>query len=271
MNWPTANTWAANLNVSGVTGWSLPTMNDPNATCYTATYAGGPCGYNNPSTSEMAHMFYTTLGNKAYYNTSGVAQAGYGLTNTGPFSNVQSYYYWSATEYAPDTSYAWLFRTYNGLQSHGNKSNSMYAWAVHAGDVGASAVPVPAAVWLLISGLSGLTLTRVGVARIASRDVTGNAGYSSLPRAVVCVLGIVGMLCAMLETGVASAGSIFLTGHDPDFHASGINTVAINFVTDPTFNPFATGASKKFLFVESNIPVPAAACRLSIPIRRVTS
>ena len=104
----------------------------------------------------------------------------------------------------------------------------------------------------------------IGVARIASRDVTGNAGYSSLPRAVVCVLGIMGMLCAMLGTGVASAGSIFLTGHDPDFHASlggngvgaqGINTVAINFITNPTFNPFATGASNKFLFVESNITV----------------
>ncbi|MHB8746084.1 MAG: hypothetical protein ACYC7I_06070 [Gammaproteobacteria bacterium] len=105
----------------------------------------------------------------------------------------------------------------------------------------------------------------IGVARIASKDVTGNAVSSSLQR-VVCVLGIVGMLCAMLGTGVASAGSIFLTGHDPDFHATvgannaaggqGINVAAINFVTDPTFNPFATGASKKFLYVESNIPVP---------------
>jgi len=60
------------------------------------------------------------------------------------------------------------------------------------------------------------------------------------------------------------AGSIFLTGHDPDFHAvtgpdaavvQNFNRVAINFVTDPAFNPFVPLASK-FLFVESQIPIP---------------
>ncbi|MHB8744174.1 MAG: Lcl domain-containing protein [Sulfuricaulis sp.] len=156
MDWTTANTWAANLNVNGVTGWSLPTMTDPNANCNTVTYSGGPCGYNNPSTSELAHMFYTTLGDKAYYDTSGNPHFGNGLTNTGPFSNVPSGYYWSATEYAPDTGYAWYFNTGYGDQGSYNKTGNLYAWAVHAGDVGASAVPVPAAVWLFSSGLLGL-------------------------------------------------------------------------------------------------------------------
>ncbi|MHB8744171.1 MAG: Lcl domain-containing protein [Sulfuricaulis sp.] len=156
MDWTSANTWAANLNVNGVTGWRLPTMTDPNATCNTVTYSGGPCGYNNPSTSELAHMFYTTLGDKAYYDTSGNPQAGYGLTNPGPFSNVQSNDYWSATEYAPNTYGAWLFGTNYGGQEVNDKTGSFYAWAVHAGDVGASAVPVPAAVWLFSSGLLGL-------------------------------------------------------------------------------------------------------------------
>ena len=156
MNWTTANTWAANLNVNGVTGWRLPKMTDPNANCNTYTYSGGPCGFNNPSTSELAHMYYTTLGDKGQYNTSGIAQAGYGLTNTGPFLNVQSVFYWSATEYAPGTSGAWLFGTDVGLQGSGNKAYSLYAWAVRAGDVGASAAPIPAAVWLFGSGLMGL-------------------------------------------------------------------------------------------------------------------
>lgn len=156
MNWTTATTWAANLNVNGVTGWRLPKMTDPNANCNTFTYSGGPCGYNNPSTSELAHMYYTTLGDLGYYDASGNPQAGWGLTNTGPFSNVQSDLYWSATEYAPDTSHAWRFSTGNGFQYGSNKTNSFYAWAAHAGDVGASAVPVPAAVWLFSSGLMGL-------------------------------------------------------------------------------------------------------------------
>lgn len=61
------------------------------------------------------------------------------------------------------------------------------------------------------------------------------------------------------------AGSIFLTGHDPDFHATlggnttgarHINQVAIGFVTDPLFNPFTAGGVTKFLFVESSINPP---------------
>ncbi|MBX9582871.1 MAG: hypothetical protein K2X87_21395 [Gemmataceae bacterium] len=63
----------------------------------------------------------------------------------------------------------------------------------------------------------------------------------------------------------ASAGSIFLTGHDPDFHAylggnpsgaANINRAAIGFVTDPVFNPYTAGGINKFLFVESSISPP---------------
>ncbi len=60
-------------------------------------------------------------------------------------------------------------------------------------------------------------------------------------------------------------GSVFLTGHDPDFHASlggnaagaqNINIVAISFVMDPAFNPFVAGGINQFLFVQSNIAPP---------------
>jgi hypothetical protein len=65
----------------------------------------------------------------------------------------------------------------------------------------------------------------------------------------------------------ARAGSVFLTGHDPDFHAivhpgenptgaQNINKAAISFVTDPAENPFTAAGVTKFLFVESNIPTP---------------
>ena len=62
------------------------------------------------------------------------------------------------------------------------------------------------------------------------------------------------------------AGSIFLTGHDPDFHASlggnttgarNINTAAISFVMDAAFNPFVASSINKFLFVESKGSVPS--------------
>jgi len=99
----------------------------------------------------MADLFYNALGNSAG-----------SLSNAGPFSNVQSNYYWSATEYAPDIHSAWLFGMHSGFQARINKPYGVYAWAVQSGDIGVvsavsipgvSAVPLPAAVCLFDSGL----------------------------------------------------------------------------------------------------------------------
>ena len=77
-------------------------------------------------------------------------------------------------------------------------------------------------------------------------------------------------LSIISSTQVVSAASIFLTGHDPDFHASNaagsavdsqgavnINNVAIDFILDPAFNLIANGGVSKFLFVESSITPPS--------------
>ena len=165
MTWADANTWAANLSVGGVDDWRLANTVDVgnDGATYTNFHEGVDCGYNITAHSELSNMFYNVLGNTANYDTSGVATGctapDYCLTNTGPFSNLQSSHYWSATEYAHTTYDAWVFNMTNGAQFNGNKVNSYYAWAVQSGDV--SAVPVPAAAWLFGSGLLGL----VGVAR----------------------------------------------------------------------------------------------------------
>lgn len=166
MTWNAANAWAASLNPygSGITGWRLPTTVDVgnNGCTYNSLFQGVDCGYNITTPSEMSHMYYVTLGDKAYYDTSGNSpQPGWGLTNTGPFSNILAVYYWSATEYAPNTNYAWLFYFGNGGQNLDVKFDGYNAWAVHSGDVGVSTVPVPPAAWLLGSGLVGL----LGVSR----------------------------------------------------------------------------------------------------------
>jgi hypothetical protein len=49
-------------------------------------------------------------------------------------ANVQSSNYWSATEYAPNTTNAWNFNFNNGNQNNNNKTNNNYAWAVHSGE-----------------------------------------------------------------------------------------------------------------------------------------
>jgi hypothetical protein len=161
MTWVDSNAWAAALDPygSGITGWRLPTTTDTGTSGCNFAYTGTDCGYNvDTATGEMAHMFHTTLGNLSNYSTSGVAdQPGWGLTNTGEFSNIQAFRYWSATGYAPSTSNAWLFGFYAGVQDYTTKAtNYNHSWAVHAGDVGTAVVPVPAAAWLFGSGLLGL-------------------------------------------------------------------------------------------------------------------
>ena len=141
MNWADANTWAASLTVDGVDGWRLADT-DP-----------ALLGYNQTG-SEMGNLFYNVLGGSAGSSITTTHNSNYDL-----FSNVQSGYYWSATEYAPSTDRAWNFTMGTGVQTNGIKSSNRYAWAVQSGDV--SAVPVPAAVWLFGSGLVGL----IGVAR----------------------------------------------------------------------------------------------------------
>ncbi|TAK55898.1 MAG: DUF1566 domain-containing protein [Gammaproteobacteria bacterium] len=93
----------------------------------------------------MAHLYYNTLGNLSPWDpvsstaTVGVAQAGSGLLNTGPFLNIQDNRYWSATTFTANITRAWAFRSDDGYQFANGKDGTLYAWAVHAGDVGTPA------------------------------------------------------------------------------------------------------------------------------------
>jgi hypothetical protein len=182
MTWSQAVSWASSLNgsatVGGTTGWRLPTLiANPNATF---SYAGGTdYGYNVRTKSgnltqyqagqtvysEMASLWYDTLGNLAFCprfdaTCSGgipTPQPGSGLTRTGNFKNLLPTDYWSGLTYAPDTLNAWSFNTNGGSQQFSLKAGLGYALAVRTGDVlVASPVPLPAATWLLMSGLGGL-------------------------------------------------------------------------------------------------------------------
>ena len=80
------------------------------------------------------------------------------------------------------------------------------------------------------------------------------------------VLALGSMVVVLSGAPALADASIFLTGHDPDFHATqggnvagsiNINQIAIGFVTDPAFNTYADNGVAKFLFVESKIAPPA--------------
>lgn len=62
-------------------------------------------------------------------------------------------FYWSGTEFSPGIS-AWVFVTFIGYQGTNFESFSNYAAAVRPGEI--SAVLLPGAAWLLLSGLLGL-------------------------------------------------------------------------------------------------------------------
>ena len=158
MTWSAATTWAANLVYGGYTDWRLPTTTDTGAPGCDYANSGTDCGYNSTG-SEMAHLYFTELGNQSYYTPTGAVSGAYAsgtnpystLDNVGPFINFQSYYYWSGTEYAPNTANAWLFRTTNGFQDYNGKTVSLYALAVRPGDV--AAVPEADAWAMLLAGL----------------------------------------------------------------------------------------------------------------------
>jgi hypothetical protein len=73
---------------------------------------------------------------------------------------------------------------------------------------------------------------------------------------ILVALGVITM-----AVGPAYAGEVFITGHDPDFHAqssTGAENLlrsGLNFVTDGTYND-GNNPATKFLWVESRIPVP---------------
>jgi len=150
-SWSEASAWAASLSVGGLRGWRLPTTLQPDATC--RSQIGGSKGYDCTG-SEMGHLFYNELGGKASQAITTTHNTNFSL-----FQNLQDYYYWSRTEDASDSSKVWEFNFSGGSQSVINKGSYVLALAVHDGDI--TAAPVPAAAWLLGSGLLGL----IGVAR----------------------------------------------------------------------------------------------------------
>lgn len=135
MTFHTAQNWITAMDASkylGYSDWRLPSSNF----C---------AGYNCTGWSQMGNLFYNGLGQAAYQSITTTHNANYRL-----FNNVQSDFYWSGTEYAPNL-YAWSFETNGGTQFAMSLNNDMFALAVRPGQV--AAVPEPSEYALMAAGL----------------------------------------------------------------------------------------------------------------------
>ena len=168
MTWDAANSWASSLTVGGFNDWRLPLTLPVGATLggvFTLFSNNGTSDFGYAGTaSEMGHLYYTTLGNLGAYIPNDaqpqgtVPQPGAGLGNTGPFSGLQSFQCWSATEFEI-TGYAWEFDVRDGAQGFIDKRAELYALAVRPGDVTA-AIPEPQTYALLLGGLATMWVVR---------------------------------------------------------------------------------------------------------------
>jgi hypothetical protein len=174
--WGGAVSWAASLKVGGVMGWRLPLTLPVNgstynynwsyngSTDYASNISAPGSAYPGTKGSEMAYLYYVELGNVANTDMNGNS-LGNNPVNTGPFTSLQPGVYWSGTEYAPGPGRAWsfLFETFPNFAYGGQGSDpqtfTLYALAVHDGDVGAP-VPIPGAILLFAPGLLGLAAIR---------------------------------------------------------------------------------------------------------------
>lgn len=175
MDWNTGVKWIEAMNQVNYLGfkqWRMPTVEPVNGSFfqYSVSYDGSTDkGFNNYSVSnELSHLWYSSLGNIGTCTTanptgtlaSDCIQSPYGtwgLKSTGPFSNLVEWRYWTGVKNTENNSRAFDFDTTGGRTGTGTIDGAFYVWAVIDGDVaGLATVPVPAAGWLLVSGIMGL-------------------------------------------------------------------------------------------------------------------
>jgi hypothetical protein len=170
--WADAMAWATSLDLHGVTGWRLPTLIQV-PTCTPPPFVD--CSISvAPGSSELAHMFLTTLGNTPS------ATPELATWNDGPFTGLQpaSYFTDPLGFFGAGFFAAFIFDMGTGEHNIDGDFLPRFAWAVHAGDI----APIPELPSRHMA-LAGLALCGP-LAWPPRRRATGSADSARPPSAV---------------------------------------------------------------------------------------
>jgi len=184
MTWNDAELWMAALNAVSYLGhsdWRQPVTAQADASCESQYAAAGggfleQRGGYNCTGSELGNLFNVSLGNSNHTGTGATGgTVGTGcypncFVNTAPFSNAQSFAYWSGSEYAPNTTNAWYFSANSGSQNLDLKNNLvLFIWPVRSGQSVVAPVTPQNVPTLSIWGLGIMSLLLAFVARRKAR------------------------------------------------------------------------------------------------------
>ncbi|MBL8316398.1 MAG: hypothetical protein JNK55_21930 [Rubrivivax sp.] len=155
-SWYDAMAWVDDLSVNGVTGWRMPHMD---TTCGFPNY--GSC---NRLLDEFHYLFMTELQGSYGYSITDAHGPNYDL-----FRNIQSYVYWSETEFSVSPGWVSVWSSQAEYPGTAPKipifpvGAPYFVWAVHDGDVGARPViSAPTTLMLVLLGLCAVQLSRRG-------------------------------------------------------------------------------------------------------------
>lgn len=178
MTFNNAVAWIAGMNDANYLGfndWRLPTIMPLNGDTFDTEFSkdgSTDIGFNisrsgtlnaGSYASEMAYLYYNTMGNVSPYDAVGEFEAACFRTcaiNTFPLFNLDTFFpssYWVGLEYSVSTDKAWNFHFRDGAQGYADKNNHFSAMAVR-GDIPSSTASVPEPPMLLLLGAAFIGL-----------------------------------------------------------------------------------------------------------------